>query len=60
MGMGMGRMSICVRCVSSGFFDGGLYGVAMPLPLPLYCVVLRFGGLFLEGWCGAGTSDLVS
>ena len=31
----------------------------LPLPSPLYCVVLRFGGLSLEGWCGAGTSDLV-
>lgn len=33
--------------------------MVLPLPLPLYCVVLRFGGLSLKGWCGAGTSDSV-
>ena len=32
-------MRICVRCVSSGFFDGGLYGVAIAIAVAIAIVL---------------------
>lgn len=41
--MGMGRrMRVCVRCVSSGFFDGGLYGVTIAIAIVLCCSAVRW------------------